>query len=119
MADWVRDLQNLLGGIAPGEENLPFDELQEGNWGGAATAPLTAAFNLMDVPLSAVKENVGRQAALASMAAGGLGFGDGDAARERFVEGGGRGEWEHFIDDKPAPVKIALELGLDPVNYTG
>lgn len=116
MTDWVEDLKGLLGNVV-GQENLPFDELAQGNWGGAATAPVTAAFNFMDLPLSMVKESVGTTLNTANMLnpfdeQGRL------AAIARSREGG-RAGWENFINDKPGIVKLALELGLDPTTYLG
>jgi hypothetical protein len=110
--DWTKDLQDLLvksgkwdEGII-GQENLPFDELARGDWSGAATAPVSAAFNFLDIPLSVIKEGVGQ----------GINATQGDGLGGW---GTGREEWEEWIDDKPMPVKMALELGLDPTTYMG
>lgn len=117
MTDWVEDLKNLLGEVVD-PENVPFDELAAGDWGGAATAPLSAAFNFMDVPLSVVKENLGGLMNTANMINPLASAEEREAARQRQRESG-RAGWENFIQDKPIPVKVALELGLDPVNVVG
>jgi hypothetical protein len=122
MADWVRDLQNLLGGLAPGEENLPFDELQQGNWGGAATAPLTAAFNAMDAPLQFVQNDlIGGAMGQAAMLQNLTPFAsDTTRRREELARQGKGGDiWDEWVEDKPMALQAILELGLDPVNYTG
>src|SRR5687768_7314303 len=107
---WKEDLEQLLaeaGNRNPiGQENLPFDELSRGDWGGAATAPVSAAFNFLDIPLSAVKEGVGQ----------GINLVQGE---ELGPWGTGRAEWEGSIKEVPAPLKVALEVGLDPTTYMG
>src|SRR5688500_5510119 len=107
---WKEDLEQLLadaGNKNPiGQENLPFDELARGDWGGAATAPVTAAFNFMDIPLSGVKEMTGYALAAPDVIRHGIGMGDEgtQATMERLGEGewgSGRENWENFIQDKP------------------
>jgi hypothetical protein len=121
MTDWVRDLQDLLGTVV-GPENVPFDELAAGNFGGAATAPLTAAFNIAQGPLeftqnSLVAPLMGYEAGIQNR----LGLGtDVTRRRQQLQEQGQGGQiWDEWIEDKPAPIKIALELGMDPANIVG
>lgn len=122
MTDWVKDLQDLLGNIV-GPENSPLDELAAGNFGGAATAPLTAAFNVAQAPLEFVQNDLvgegimGTGAMLQNLTPFAT-----DATRRRqelAMQGRGGEIWDEWIEDKPAPVKVALELGMDPLNIVG
>jgi hypothetical protein len=121
MTDWVKDLEGLLGTIV-GPENSPVDELMAGNWGGAATAPLTAAFNVAQAPLEFVQNDLvaplmGYEAGLQNK----LGLGtDTTRRREQLLLQGQEGQiWDEWVEDKPAPIKVALELGMDPTNFVG
>ncbi len=100
-----------------GSENLPFDELAQGNVGGALTAPFSAAFNLLDLPLSAVKEGLG-QAHNVVQGEGLQGVGAGRHQWEEGIKGLNEADLGPLGFAK-SPIQIALELGLDPTTYFG
>jgi hypothetical protein len=130
---WQDDLASLLGGAKDEigrnlyeSDSLPFNEIAEGNWGGAATAPISGAFNLLDYPLTGMKDLIGYGLAAPDLYRDALGFGDaGTQATIKRLESegegglGGKVNWENFIQDKPWFIKAPLEIGLDPTNWVG
>lgn len=138
---WQDDLQSLLGNTKDEmwnglqtSDSTPFNEIAAGDWGGAVTSVPSAAFNFMDLPLSSVKDIVGYGLAAPDLIRDATGHGDAGTratlARLNSSDNGGMGgrnEWEHFINDDNAvknfgiggiqPVKMALELGMDPTTY--
>lgn len=130
---WQDDLLSLLGGAKDEaltnlyqSDSTPFNEIAEGNWGGALTAPVSGAFNLLDYPLTGMKDLVGYGLAVPDLYRDALGFGDaGTQATIKRLESedegglGGKVNWENFIQDKPWFVKAPLEVLMDPTNWVG
>jgi hypothetical protein len=96
---WQDDLASLLGGAKDEigrnlyeSDSLPFNEIAEGNWGGAATAPISGAFNLLDYPLTGMKDLIGYGLAAPDLYRDALGFGDaGTQATIKRLESEGEG----------------------------
>ena len=128
---WINDLEALLGDIqsGAGQKASDFFTSPVGQPVGAALTSdaADAAFRFMDVPLSFMKEQVGQGFGVANelltRLPGDLGneslAAEFNAAGGFGVPGAGRAEWERAISGVPGLIKIPLELGLDPVNWTG
>lgn len=133
--NWVEDLKELLnetGEYIPGVSSI--DDIQRGDWGGAATAPFASVGGLASLGQAAVKSSIGSQVARSNAAWAFLTGNEEEYQRNQalinrpapFMPQGvtlpgqadpGREKWEQVVPEMPMPIQAGLEIGTDPLNW--